>query len=81
MSLLASIALALGMSQTPVILLSGSGISTNQTIKIKSKPDKRIKAERIRKHYQRFLLPVTKQTFKQNQRKELKKTARKKARK
>ncbi|MGL1956279.1 MAG: hypothetical protein OCD00_03030 [Colwellia sp.] len=76
MSLLTSIALALGLSQSPAIILDPI---TNQVIKIKQ--NKSIKQTRMKKQSQHFLLPVTKQTFKQNQRKERKASARKKARK
>ncbi len=80
MSIFTSIALALGLSQSPIVMPPKFGSTGTMEIKLK-KPDKRINRMRIEKQSQRFLLPVTKQTFKQNQRKERKASTRKKSRK
>jgi len=78
MSLVSAILLGLGLGNSPVIYENIQTPPRQQQARHATAKTKAIKRTRSPKPTQHFLLPVTKQTFKQNRRKELKASARKK---
>lgn len=77
MSLTAAIVLALSTGASSQIIINQDVNPIKQVIT--SKSEKKPKLKTVIQNRPYFLLPITKQSFKQNRRKELKASARKKA--